>query len=106
MMTLGADLAPAGRTAEFLGVWRMIGDTGQAIAPLVVGSIADVIGIALTAGVVAGLGGLAAVTLALVGRETRWDHEPRPIRKRRPRPAVVAAKSGDEHPSSSIADVD
>lgn len=81
MMTLGADLAPPRRTAEFLGVWRMIGDTGQALAPLVVGGVADIIGIVLTAGVVAGLGGLAAGTLALVVRETRWDHEPRPVRR-------------------------
>lgn len=78
MMTLGADLAPVGRTAEFLGVWRLIGDTGQAIAPLVVGAVADVIGIALTSGAVAGLGFISAGTLAFVVRETRWDHDPKP----------------------------
>lgn len=28
MMTLGADLAPKEATGEFLGVWRLIGDSG------------------------------------------------------------------------------
>ena len=33
MMTLGADLAPPGATGEFLGLWRLIGDTGRAGGP-------------------------------------------------------------------------
>ena len=33
MMTLGADLAPPGSSGEFLGVWRLIGDVGNAGAP-------------------------------------------------------------------------
>ncbi|ACZ37531.1 MFS transporter [Sphaerobacter thermophilus] len=70
MMTLGADLAPPGRTGEFLGIWRFIGDTGQAIAPLAVGQLANLIGLALTAGATAGLGLLAAGTLTFFVRET------------------------------------
>src|SRR5690606_41954682 len=70
MMPLGADLAPPGRTGEFLGIWRFIGDTGQAIAPLAVGQLANLIGLALTAGATAGLGLLAAGTLTFFVRET------------------------------------
>ena len=33
MMTLGADLAPREGTGEFLGVWRLIGDTGAVTGP-------------------------------------------------------------------------
>lgn len=76
MMTLGADLAPVGRTGEFLGIWRLIGDSGSAIAPLVAGAVADAIGIGLTTGATAGLGIIAAFTMAFFMRETRWDHVP------------------------------
>lgn len=41
MMTLGADLAPAGARGEFLGIWRLIGDMGFSTSPLAVGAIAD-----------------------------------------------------------------
>lgn len=71
MMTLGADLAPPGRTGEFLGLWRLIGDSGQALAPLAVGITADVLGIAVTAGLCSGLGLLAAGLLAAFVPETR-----------------------------------
>ncbi len=36
LMTLGADVAPADRRAQFLGVWRVIQDTGNAGGPLLV----------------------------------------------------------------------
>lgn len=45
MLTLGADLAPEGRTAEFLGVWRLIGDVGSAGAPLLIGGVAQLLGL-------------------------------------------------------------
>ncbi len=82
MMTLGADLAPRGRTGEFLGLWRLIGDSGQAIAPLVIGAVADALGLVFTAGAVASLGFAAASTLALFVEETRWKHETRPATAR------------------------
>jgi MFS family permease len=82
MMTLGADLAPSGRTGEFLGIWRLIGDSGQATAPLVIGVVADLFGLAFTAGAIAGLGLAAAGTLALFVEETRWRQETRPATTR------------------------
>lgn len=78
MMTLGADLAPPHLTGEFLGVWRLIGDSGRAVSPIIVGAVADAVGIVVTSGAIAGLGVLAAATLAIFVRETRWAHEKRP----------------------------
>jgi len=77
MMTLGADLAPPHLTGEFLGIWRLIGDSGRAVSPIIVGAVADAVGIVVTSGAIAGLGVIAAVTLATCVRETRWDAERR-----------------------------
>ena len=76
MMTLGADLAPRGATGEFLGLWRLIGDSGSAGGPLIVGYLTDAIGFELTAYVLAGFGVAAALTLALLVRETRISPAP------------------------------
>jgi len=59
MMTLGADAAPARHRATFLSLWRLLGDTGQAIGPLVPAAIAAVASLALGVSVT-GLLGLAA----------------------------------------------
>jgi MFS family permease len=42
VMTLGADFAPEGARAAFLGVWRMVSDVGQAGGPLVAAAVAGV----------------------------------------------------------------
>jgi MFS family permease len=70
MMTLGADLAPRRATGEFLGVWRLIGDVGSTGGPLVVGTIADAVGLTMAAFSLAGVGVLAATTLLLFVKET------------------------------------
>jgi MFS family permease len=71
MMTLGADLAPRGATGEFLGLWRLIGDTGQAGGPLTVGAMTDILGHEASAFVLAGVGFGASLILALMVKETR-----------------------------------
>lgn len=71
MMTLGADLAPEGATGEFLGIWRLVGDTGGAAGPLAVGVVAGSFGLVNGAYVLAGLGLVASLTIALLVRETR-----------------------------------
>jgi MFS family permease len=71
MMTLGADLAPPGATGEFLGIWRLVGDTGAVVGPLVVGFVAGAIGLSGGAWVLSLTGWLAVVTLAALVRETR-----------------------------------
>ncbi|MBT5962362.1 MAG: MFS transporter [Gemmatimonadetes bacterium] len=70
MLTLGADLAPSDARGEFLGIWRFIGDSGHAAAPLIVGHAADLLGLAGTPFLIAliGLGG--ASTLGLWVPET------------------------------------
>ena len=71
MMTLGADLAPKQAAGEFLGVWRLVGDAGQLSGPLVVGTVADAIGLGPAAYVLAVIGVFAAATLYLAVQETR-----------------------------------
>jgi MFS family permease len=71
MMTLGADLAPPRATGEFLGIWRLIGDVGSSAGPLAVGLVAGTLGLVGGAYALAGVGLLAALTIALLVRETR-----------------------------------
>jgi len=56
LMTLGADLAPRGNPAPFLGAWRFTGDVGQAAAPLVISGVTAVASLALASGVMGFLG--------------------------------------------------
>ena len=56
MMTLGSDLAPKESLGEFLGLWRLIGDSGFTGGPVIVGVIADVLAL-----------GPAAVVMAVIG---------------------------------------
>jgi MFS family permease len=79
MLTLGSDLAPKESMGEFLGVWRLIGDVGGTGAPLVVGGVADLLGLALSALVMGAVGIGAAAILAFLVPETL-------------RPAVVEVK--------------
>lgn len=76
MMTLGADLAPPGATGEFLGLWRLIGDTGAAGGPLAVGSLTDALGFEASAYVLAGVGIAASLILARMVKETRMTAGP------------------------------
>ena len=73
MMTLGADLAPAASVGSFLGVWRLIGDVGGAGGPVVVGSVADLIGLSASAYALAGIGVLSVILFAFTVPET---HQP------------------------------
>lgn len=56
MMTLGADLAPPGAVALFLSYWRLIGDAGGMLAPVLVGSAAQAVGLHWSAAAVAAAG--------------------------------------------------
>ncbi len=64
VMTLGADAAPPGRRAQFLGAWRLVTDTGVAAGPLLVGAAAGAAGLAVAGGGVALLALGAAAALA------------------------------------------
>lgn len=71
MMTLGADLAPREAAREFLGVWRLIGDTGMVAGPVAVGAIASGLTLTKSAFVLSFIGLMASLLLALLVRETR-----------------------------------
>lgn len=74
VMTLGADFAPEGSRAAFLGVWRMVSDVGQAGGPLVAAAVAGVATLGAASLSVGGLGlAGAAIMLLLV---------PEPLRRR------------------------
>lgn len=65
MMTLGGDLAPSQSRGEFLGIWRLIGDAGHTGAPLLIGSVAEMMTLGAAAFSVSLLG-LTSVALFLV----------------------------------------
>ncbi|MGH2459643.1 MAG: MFS transporter [Chloroflexota bacterium] len=75
MMTLGADLAPKGETGQFLGIWRLIGDSGSTSGPIVVGAIADALGLGAAALVLSGFGLLSAAVFATAVKETLRPRE-------------------------------
>ena len=75
VMTLGSDLAPAGRRGEFLGVWRLISDLGMAGGPLLVGILTKISTLAAATYAVAGTGFLGLFVLLVYVRET-LDKQP------------------------------
>ena len=72
MLTLGADLAPpqGEGMGAFLGLWRLLGDTGQTSGPIVVGTIADALGLVPSIYVISVIGLGAAAILGLFVPET------------------------------------
>jgi MFS family permease len=71
MLTVGSDLAPKdGSMGEFLGVWRLIGDAGATGAPVVVGGVADLVGLSMATFVIASMGLIASGIFGLLVPET------------------------------------
>ena len=70
-MTLGTDLSPTANRGEFLGVWRLIGDTGSLGGPLALGAVIELMTLS-AAFVAVGVAGFLGVTIILtLVRETR-----------------------------------
>ncbi|MBK7822100.1 MAG: MFS transporter [Tessaracoccus sp.] len=63
LMTMGADLAPAGAPAAFLGAWRLLTDTGGALAPVMVAVVAAAASLSLASALVGVLGLIGAAGL-------------------------------------------
>ena len=76
MLTLGTDFAPPNARGEFLGVWQLIGNTGSAGAPLIVGGVADLLVLPAAALVMALVGLAAAGVFAFFVPETLQKPEP------------------------------
>lgn len=69
-MTLGTDLAPAEERGRFLGIWRLIGDSGSLIGPTVIGFVASTWTLKSAIWLVAASGPWAIAVLWLTVRET------------------------------------
>ena len=85
VMTLGADLAPRDRTGEFLGVWRLITDSGSVAGPVAIGALAQALTLAAAALVTAGVGLAGAAVMLFLAAETL----------RRPERALAASHADD-----------
>ncbi|HEX5369675.1 MAG TPA: MFS transporter, partial [Dehalococcoidia bacterium] len=89
-MTLGADFSPATGRGEFLGVWRLISDIGQASGPLVIGALTGIGSLAVASLASGGIGvGGAAIMLLLVPETLNRAHR-----------AIVVARAPAEEPTA------
>ena len=70
VLIMGVDLSPRDNPGEFLGVWRLISDTGGAGGPVIIGSIAQVVTLGVASVATAGVGVIGALMLIFVVRET------------------------------------
>ena len=69
-MTLGTDFAPAHERGQFLGVWRLVGDSGSFAGPLLMGYIANSFMLATALTVTASLGLIGIFMVAVFVKET------------------------------------
>jgi MFS family permease len=69
-MTLGADLSPRRGGAEFLGMWRLIGDIGSTGGPLIIGAVAQAVALGLASVIAASIGLAGAVFMLFMVAET------------------------------------
>lgn len=69
-MTLGADFAPPRERGEFLGVWRLMGDSGSFAGPIFMGYLAGAFVLSSAFTVTALLGFVGAIIMATTVTET------------------------------------
>jgi MFS family permease len=81
VQVLGADFAPIDRRGEFLGVWRFIGDAGNAGGPFVVSFIVGVASLGLASMCSGGLGLAGALLMWLMVPETLQRGWARPSKR-------------------------
>lgn len=85
VLIMGTDLTPRENSGEFLGVWRLISDTGGATGPIAIGGIAQVLTLGVASVATAGVGAFGALMLIFVVKETMT---------RDPKQVVSPKKSG------------
>ena len=73
-MTLAADFSPAIGRGEFLGVWRLVSDVGQAGGPLVISALTSVGSLSLAAVASGGVGLAGALLVVLFVPESLRLH--------------------------------
>ncbi|WP_111767963.1 MFS transporter [Nakamurella deserti] len=64
VMTLGADLAPPADRARFLGIWRLLADSGAGAGPLVLSGVTAVASLGVGVGTFGAVGILTAALMA------------------------------------------
>ena len=98
LMTLGADVAPADARSQFLGIWRLCADSGNAGGPLLVSAIAAAGSLA------AGIVTMGAVGLVAAGALIRWvpRFSPWAHPGTMARHAAAAAPSGTAPPADAL----
>jgi hypothetical protein len=69
-MIIGADISQTAHRGPFLGVWRLIGDLGMSIAPLMTGALVAVASLAAASFMAAGVGFIGAAITVMVVPET------------------------------------
>ena len=69
-MTLGADFSPAERRGEFIGVWRVMGDTGAFGGPMIIGALIETLSLATSFTFLGFIGLAGMLIMALLVKET------------------------------------
>ena len=89
VMIIGADLSrQVEHRGQFLGLWRLIGDVGMSVAPLLTGALINVASLAAASLSVSGLGLIGVVMMLTVVPETLRRHSrDAPPAPRPPQPA-------------------
>lgn len=64
IMTIGSDVSPDANRAVFLGAWRLCGDIGNGVGPLVLGAISTLAALGPAAIAMGGVAGISAVAMA------------------------------------------
>ena len=70
MMTLGADLAPPKYSGEFLGIWKLLGDTSSSAAPILIGQIAGIFTLGFSSAFIGFIGVLGSLGIYIFVPET------------------------------------
>lgn len=98
VMTMGADFAPVAGKAEFLGVYRLIGDVGTAGGPLLAAAITSAAGLGPASVAIAAIGFAGATNVLLRMPEplhTRTSDNADPQSRAEPALPVSAAGDGE-----------
>jgi hypothetical protein len=74
-MTLGSDLAPRTASGEFLGVWRLVTDSGNVVAPIAIGGLAQVATLGAASVITGGVGFIGAAIMVAIVAETLTREE-------------------------------
>ena len=64
IMTIGADVSPAASRAVFLGAWRLCGDVGNGVGPLLLSAVTVLASLAAAAVVMGAFAGVGAAVMA------------------------------------------